>query len=59
MVEAFDIANMTEIMSNFSYVPYERADDTIRPLHEYRYNVYYVHKDMENYYRKIWLIATA
>ena len=59
MVEAIDIANMTETMSYFSYVPYERTDDTIRPLHGYHYNVYYVHKDMENYYRKIGLIATA
>lgn len=55
MVEAFDIAKMTEIMNYFAYVPYERVDDKIRPLGGYHYNVYYVHKDMEIYYRKIGL----
>lgn len=59
MVEAIDIANMTEVMSYFAYAPYERTDDTIRPLHGYHYNVYYVHKDLENYYRKIGLIVTG
>lgn len=58
MVEANDIANMTELMSKFAYAPYEKVDDKIRPLQGHHYNVYYVHKDMEEHYRKIGLIVT-
>lgn len=56
VVEAQDIPGMTELMGYFAYLPYERTEDKIRPLQGHHYNVYYVHKDMENFYRETALI---